>query len=90
MLEREVRITNALGLHARAAAKLVRLANTFKSSVKLTRCDTNISADGKDILTILQLAAGNGVDLSIIVEGTDEQQAIEEIMKLFADKFGEE
>jgi len=89
MLEREVSITNALGLHARAAAKLVRLANTFRSSVTLTRTDTNISADGKDILGLLQIAAGIGVDLKITVEGIDEQDAIEQITKLFADKFGE-
>ena len=90
MLNRNVSIKNALGLHARAAAKLVRLANTFNSSVSLRRSDTNVSADGKDILGILQLAAGFGVNLSIIVEGVDEQQAIQQIVKLFADKFGEE
>jgi len=90
MLEREVSITNALGLHARAAAKLVRLANTFRSSVTLTRSDTKVSADGKDILGLLQIAAGIGVDLKITVEGIDEQDAIEQITKLFADKFGEE
>ncbi|MBK8467226.1 MAG: HPr family phosphocarrier protein [Chloracidobacterium sp.] len=90
MLEREVSITNALGLHARAAAKLVRLANTFRSSVTLTRTDTNVSADGKDILGLLQIAAGIGVDLKITVEGIDEQDAIEQITKLFADKFGED
>lgn len=90
MLEREVSITNTLGLHARAAAKLVRLANTFRSSVTLTRSDTNVSADGKDILSVLQIAAGFGVNLTITVEGVDEQDAIEQITKLFADKFGEE
>ncbi len=90
MLERNVLIENALGLHARAAAKLVRLANSFRSSVTLIRSDTNVSADGKDILSVLQLAAGFGVDLSIVAEGVDEQQAIEEIAKLFADKFGED
>jgi len=90
MLEREVSITNVLGLHARAAAKLVRLANTLKSSVTLTRKDNEIMADGKDILSILQLAAGFGVDISIVVEGPDEADAIERISKLFADKFGED
>lgn len=90
MLEQQVSITNALGLHARAAAKLVRLAKTFRSSVTLTRSDTNVSADGKDILSVLQLAAGFGIILSIGVEGADAQEAIEQITKLFADKFGEE
>ncbi len=89
MLERELSITNALGLHARAAAQLVRLANTFRSSVTLTRSDTNTSADGKDILSLLQIAAGFGINLTITVEGIDEQDAMEQITKLFADKFGE-
>ena len=90
MLERSVLIENALGLHARAAAKLVRIAHSFRSSVTLKRIDSNVSADGKDILSILQLAAGFGVDLSVMVDGADEQQAIEEISQLFADKFGED
>jgi len=90
MLERDISITNALGLHARAAAKLVRLANTFDSSVTLTRVDTKISADGKDILSLLQIAAGFGIKLTITVEGVDEQDAIDQITKLFADKFDED
>ena len=90
MLECGVSITNPLGLHARAAAKLVRLANGFRSSVTLTRNDSNVSADGKDILSILQLAAGFGVDLSVMVDGIDENVAIEKIAKLFADSFGED
>jgi phosphocarrier protein HPr len=90
MLERKISITNALGLHARAAAKLVRLANTFASSVTLSHRDTNTRADGKDILSVLQLAAGFGVNLTIIVEGSDEKEAIEQITDLFAAKFDEE
>ena len=90
MLERDVSIINALGLHARAAAKLVRLANTFNSSVTLTRSDTGVSADGKDILSLLQLAAGSGVKLTVAVDGIDEQNAIEQITQLFADKFSED
>jgi phosphocarrier protein HPr len=90
MLERDVRVGNALGLHARAAAKVVRLANSFRSSVTIRRNDLNVSADGKDILSILQLAAGCGVDLYVVVDGIDENDAIEQIAKLFADKFGED
>lgn len=90
MLERRLSIDNALGLHARAAAKLVRLANTFRSSVTLTRNDTNVSADGKDILSVLQLAAGSGIDLSVKVEGVDEQEAMDQITNLFLDKFDED
>ena len=89
MLERDVRIVAPLGLHARAAAKLVRLANTFISTVTLTRKDSNVSADGKDILSLLQLAAGYGVDLSITVEGVDERDAIDAICKLLSGGSGE-
>jgi len=90
MLERELCVRNALGLHARAAAKLVRLANTFRSSIALSRSDMERSANGKDILDILQLAAGCGINLSIIVDGPDEREAMGQITQLFADKFGEE
>lgn len=89
MLEREVSIINALGLHARAAAKLVRLANTFSSSVTLNRIDSNVSADGKDILSVLQLAAGFGAKVIVVVDGVDEQEAIAAINELFLDGFGE-
>jgi len=90
MLKCSVSIENELGLHARAAAKLVRLAHSFRSSVTLVRGETNISADGKDILSVLQLAAGFGVDLSVIIDGIDEELAMEEIARLFTDKFGED
>jgi len=89
MLEGEVSIINALGLHARAAAKLVRLANKFSSSVTLTRIDTDVRADGKNILSVLQLAAGFGVDLSVVVEGDDQQHALAAINELFLNGFGE-
>lgn len=87
MLERRVRIINQLGLHARAAAKLVRLANTFQSSVVL-RTDCN-EADAASILDVLAMAAGYGIFVEIIVEGPDEQDAMAEIEQLFRDGFGE-
>jgi phosphotransferase system HPr (HPr) family protein len=90
MLERSVSIDNALGLHARAAAKLVRLANTFSSTITLTRDDGSATANGKDILSVLQLAAGCGVRVSVSVDGVDEQIAIQQITQLFVDKFGED
>lgn len=89
MLDRGVRITNALGLHARAAAQLVRLANTFSSTIRLQREDNGIAANAKSILSVLQLAAGHDVALSIIADGEDEATAIEAIEKLFLDRFGE-
>ena len=90
MLEATVRLTNALGLHARAAAQLVRLANGFKSSIILKRRDTAVTANAKSILSVLSISASFGVELLVVADGEDETEAIEQIEKLFADKFGEE
>ena len=90
MLEATVRLTNTLGLHARAAAQLVRLANCFKSSIILKRRDSNVTANAKSILSVLSIAASFGVELQVIADGDDETEAIAQIEKLFADKFGEE
>ncbi len=85
-----VRLTNTLGLHARAAAQLVRLASRFKSSIILKRRDNAVTANAKSILSVLSIAASFGVELKVFADGVDEQEAINEITKLFADKFGEE
>jgi phosphotransferase system HPr (HPr) family protein len=89
MLEAEVNVTNRLGLHARAAAQLVRLAGQFKSDVKLMRSDNNVVADAKSILSVLRLAAACGALLKIEVDGADEQKAIAAIKELFTNGFGE-
>ncbi len=89
MREATIRVTNTLGLHARAAARLVRLAATFNSSVKLRRVGADSEANAKDILSVLSIAAGRGVVLQIIVDGADENDAIQQITKLFTDNFGE-
>ncbi|MBK8303352.1 MAG: HPr family phosphocarrier protein [Chloracidobacterium sp.] len=90
MLEATVRVTNTLGLHARAAARLVRLAATFSSSVKIRRKDNDSEANAKDILSVLSIAASFGVVLQFIADGADESDAIEQIKQLFADNFGED
>ena len=90
MLEATVRVTNTLGLHARAAARLVRLAATFKSKVTVRRNDTNAEANAKDILSVLSIAASRGVEVQIIADGIDEQDAVNQITELFTDNFGEE
>ena len=90
MLEATVRLTNTLGLHARAAAQLVRLANCYGSSIILKRRDTRVTADAKSILSVLSIAAGFGVELEIIADGADEIHAIAAIKDLFDRKFGEE
>ncbi len=89
MLERQLEIINALGLHARAAAQLVRLSGRFVSRITLKRTDNGVSANAKSILSVLHLAAGFGIDLVVIVDGDDEAAAIEAIEQLFATGFGE-
>ncbi|HXG93925.1 MAG TPA: HPr family phosphocarrier protein [Blastocatellia bacterium] len=90
MEERRVRISNRLGLHARAAARLVRRASQFTSNVEIIREDTGTRADGKSILSVLLLAASLGTCLIIRVNGEDEQRAASEIVELIEAKFGEE
>jgi phosphocarrier protein HPr len=89
MLEGKVKIVNPLGLHARAAAQLVKLASSFKSSVILYRVDNLHAADAKSILSVLTLAASKGTVLEIKVEGADEQTAFQSINEIFAEGFGE-
>jgi phosphocarrier protein HPr len=89
MLERRVKIVNPLGLHARAAAQLVRLAGTFKSKILLKRTDSAVIADAKSILNILTLAAPLGSELDLEVNGEDESIALEAVADLFARGFGE-
>lgn len=89
MLESKVKIVNYLGLHARAAAQLVRLASQFKSRIKLKRLDNLIIADAKSILSVLTLAASKGKELEIMVEGEDELEALNAIREIFENGFGE-
>lgn len=89
MLESTILVVNRLGLHARAAAQLVRLAAKFESKITLYRGDRNAFANAKSILSVLALAAGKGTELSITLEGRDEAAALDEIQGLFADGFGE-
>ena len=90
MQERTVTISNRLGLHARAAARLVRRASQFNSSVTLLREDTGETADGKSILSVLLLAASRGTSLIIKTEGDDEERAMNALVELVEQKFGEE
>lgn len=90
MIERVVRIENELGLHARAAAKFVKVTSQFRSEVRLARLNSRQEIDGKSILGILLLAAGPGTDLHVRVQGNDEQAAMEAIVKLIESKFGEQ
>jgi phosphocarrier protein HPr len=89
MVERTLLIRQRLGLHARAAAKLVRVASAFQSQVQLRRLDGDVTADAKSILSVLMLAAGRGTELQAIADGVDEEAAMDAIAQLFADGFGE-
>jgi phosphocarrier protein HPr len=90
MIRQSVLVLNKLGLHARAAAKLVRLASRFSSEIHLSREDANQQIDSKSILGILMLAASKGTRLVISIDGQDEAEAVEAICRFFEGKFGEE
>lgn len=89
MRESRILVINRLGLHARAAAQLVRVAGKFKSGVTLFRADRNVFANAKSILSVLALSASKGTEVLITVEGEDEEAALKEIETLFANGFGE-
>jgi phosphocarrier protein len=89
MQERIVTISNRLGLHARAAARLVQCAAKFNSRVEIQRQDNRQIADGKSILNVLLLAASAGTTLIIKAEGADEERALDAIIELIERKFGE-
>lgn len=87
-MEKTVDIVNKLGLHARAAAKLVTLASKFESDVRVRKKGREVS--GKSIMGVMMLAAAKGSQVTLIAEGEDAQQALEELAALVADRFGEE
>jgi phosphocarrier protein len=87
VIERVIEIKNKLGLHARAAAKLVHMAARFKSDIKIRKGDEEV--DGKSILGILLLAAGRGTTITLRADGPDERDALDAVEKLFDDKFDE-
>ena len=87
MIEREIVIDNRLGLHARAAAKFVESANGFRSTIHLKKGNARI--DGKSILGLLTLAASRGTRLTLMVDGADEEQAVEALADLIRTRFGE-
>lgn len=89
MVECRVRIVNRLGLHARAAAKLVRAAAAFNSTLRLVRVDRSATADAKSILSVLMLAAARGTELQITAEGPDEGPALDALCQLIGGGFGE-
>jgi phosphocarrier protein HPr len=87
VIERSIEIKNRLGLHARAAAKLVHTAARFKSDIKVRKGDEEV--DGKSILGILLLAAGRGSTILVKADGEDERDALDAVEKLIDGKFDE-
>jgi phosphocarrier protein HPr len=83
----EAEIVNKLGLHARASAKLTQLAGGFQSEIWLTRNSRRVNA--KSIMGVMMLAAGQGSMIGIETEGSDADAALQAILKLIVDKFGE-
>jgi phosphocarrier protein len=88
MVEQEIEIINTLGLHARAAAKLVSTAARFGSVVKLEYAGQN--ADAKSIMSVMMLAAGKGSMITIRCDGKDEESALQALTDLINDYFGED
>jgi len=87
MIEREIEIINRLGLHARAAAKLVDCAARFSSQIRLTKEQQQV--DAKSIMSVMMLAAGQGSLVTLHIEGDDENAALEALCALINDRFGE-
>ena len=82
------RIRNKLGLHARAAAAFVKIANRFHSEVILRK--EAVSVNGKSIMGVLMLAASKGTDIDVSAQGDDASEAVRALGDLINDKFGEE
>ena len=87
MITSTITISNKLGLHARASAKMTKLAGGFKSEIHLSRNNRRVNA--KSIMGVMMLAAGLGSEIAIEVDGEDEEQAMQGLRALIADRFGE-
>ncbi len=87
MITQTILVKNKLGLHARAANKLIDVTNRFSSSIKIRH--TGADVDGKSIMAVMMLAAAKGSELLFTIDGEDEQQALEDIQALFDNLFGE-
>ncbi len=87
-VEKEITVTNSLGLHARPASMLVKQANEFKSEIFLDKNGELVNC--RSVLALLMLAAGKGTLLRICAEGEDAAEAVDTIAGIFADNFGEE
>jgi len=87
VIKRTVKISNRLGLHARASAKLTKLAGGFRSEIHMSRNGRRVNA--KSIMGVMMLAAGMGSEVDLEAEGEDEEDAIRAVVALIEDRFGE-
>lgn len=87
MAKKTLTIINKLGLHARAAARFVQVASGFESDISVVHANKEVN--GKSIMGMMMLAAGKGSDIQIIATGRDEENALERLESLIADRFGE-
>jgi phosphocarrier protein HPr len=87
MIKTSATISNKLGLHARASAKLTKLAGSFPCEVWISRGERRVNA--KSIMGVMMLAAGLGATVELETNGADEQAAMDALLALMADKFGE-
>lgn len=90
MPERTLMITNKLGLHARAAAKLVQTAARFKAEVRMARTDDETEVNAKSIMGVLMLAAAMGTEVRLRTDGEEAEPAMRALVELIEGKFGEE
>jgi phosphocarrier protein HPr len=88
LIEKKIEVINRLGLHARPAALVVQKASKFKSEIRLVKDEFEVNA--KSIMSVMMLAAEMGSFITIKAWGEDEAQAVEEMVKLFEEKFGED
>ena len=88
MIVKKLKILNKLGLHARAAAKVVSTANEFESDIVLVKDGKN--ADARSIMKLLMLSASQGTRISVAVDGVDQKDAMKSIERLFNNKFDEQ
>lgn len=87
MIRETVTIVNKLGLHARAAAKLVATAGNYRSKIQIAKSDRAV--DAKSIMSVMMLAASCGMNIELIIEGDDEAEARDALVALIEDRFGE-
>lgn len=90
MATRRVFVANRLGLHARAAARLVNVARQYTSRIRLERADSGQVADGKGIYGVLLLTASRGTELIVVAEGDDAERAVDALCQLIERRFEEE